>query len=357
MGVRVRFAPSPTGLLHLGGARTALFNYLFASGHKGQCILRIEDTDQGRLVPGSKEGLEESLQWLGVQFHESPSKGGPYGPYIQSERLSLYQQYARELLNGGSGYPCFCGKERLQSLRQRGTTGYDRRCRKLSRRQANEEMSRGSPFTVRLKVPENEVVCVEDAVYGRVEIKSSTIEDQVLLKTDGFPTYHFACVVDDHCMEISHVLRGEEWLLSTAKHCLLYSSLGWKPPQFVHLPLLVSSTGEKLSKRLQGTSVLSYQERGFLAEAVAEFLCRLGWSGGGEREGRSLEELAANFSLSGISRSPATVDEGKLMSTNKRHFRRHLHDPESAAVLARKLAECVKTTLTWAILQLIMCRY
>jgi glutamyl-tRNA synthetase len=237
----VRFAPSPTGLLHLGGARTALFNYLYATANRGQCILRIEDTDQSRSVPGSERRLEEALQWLGIEFNESPSKGGPCGPYVQSERLTLYQQYAKDLLQSGSGYPCFCSKERLQSLRLQGQRdGYDGRCRSLSRRQSEEEMNRGTPYTVRLKVPHDTVVVVNDAVYGQVEINSSAIEDQVLLKTDRFPTYHLACVVDDHCMDVSHVLRGEEWLLSTPKHLLLYTALGWSPPVFGHLPLLLS---------------------------------------------------------------------------------------------------------------------
>lgn len=242
MSVRVRFAPSPTGLLHLGGLRTALFNYLYAAANNGKFILRIEDTDQSREVPGSLENIQNTFKWLGIKFDEGPSTGGRFAPYIQSQRLHIYQQYALDLIQRDKAYYCFCSKKRLESLRtQEGKVGgYDGLCRHLSSKQVQDKLQMGQPQIVRLKIPISGETAVNDLVYGNVQFNNREIDDQVLLKSDGYPTYHLANVVDDHIMEISHVLRGEEWLPSTGKHVLIYKAFNWTLPVFVHLPLLMS---------------------------------------------------------------------------------------------------------------------
>ncbi|XP_064386947.1 glutamate--tRNA ligase-like isoform X2 [Halichondria panicea] len=339
--VRVRFAPSPTGLLHLGGVRTALYNLLFARANQGATILRLEDTDQDRYVSGSIEKLEQSLKWLKLNFEEGPTVGGIYGPYVQSERLTHYRDAASSLLHSGAAYRCFCSKERLSSLRSQGV-GYDGHCRGLSQREGEERGKQGVHHTIRLKVPTAGDTVIQDIVYGEVTVQHSAVEDQVLLKSDGYPTYHLANVVDDHLMEITHVLRGEEWLLSTAKHLLLYSAMEWEPPRFVHLPLLLSSSGGKLSKRNKAAFVETYQERGFLPEAVLNFVALLGWSPP-TTELLTLDDMIQLFSLKDLNKKGSMVDENKLLWLNKQHFKRKLENREELVALVDQLQQCVKS--------------
>jgi glutamyl-tRNA synthetase len=265
----------------VGGARTALFNYLFARRHKGVFILRIEDTDRSRFQEGALEEIYTSLEWLGLDWDEGPEKGGGFGPYIQSERTGLYREYADKLLAEGKAYRCFCTPERLAHVRlerekAKMPTGYDRHCRELPAAERQSMLDAGVPCTVRLKIPGNRKVAFNDLIRGSIEYDADILDDLVLLKSDGFPTYHLANVVDDHCMEISHVLRGDEWIASTPRHILIYEALGWQPPQFAHMPVILSPDGGKLSKRKGAASVLDYKRSGFLPEALFNFLAFLG---------------------------------------------------------------------------------
>ncbi|RUP43341.1 hypothetical protein BC936DRAFT_137322 [Jimgerdemannia flammicorona] len=280
--VRVRFAPSPTGNLHLGGLRTALFNYLLAKKAGGTFILRIEDTDRTRFVEGATEKLISALSWAGLDFQEGPGKDGGHPPYVQSQRIETYSQHAHHLLESGSAYRCFCTPERLQHVRDAAReagrdSSYDRRCLLLSRQEVEENLSQGMPFTVRLLTPDG-VTHVDDLVYGHVEFSNAVLDDTILIKSDGYPTYHMANVVDDHLMGITHVLRGEEWLSSTPRHILLYRAFDWTPPSFVHLPLLLNADRSKLSKRSGDVHVEDYVRRGYLPEALVNFVALLGWS-------------------------------------------------------------------------------
>lgn len=315
--VRVRFAPSPTGYLHVGGARSALFNYLFAKKMGGAFILRIEDTDRTRFVDGALEEIFESLRWLGITWDEGPGVGGGFGPYTQSERLAIYQQYAEQLLRDGHAYRCFCTTERLTEMRatqerEKTQQGYDRRCRHLSSDEVDALVQQGLPSVVRFKIPAGRTVTFEDQIRGAITYKSDILDDLVLLKTDGFPTYHLANVIDDHLMEISHVLRGDEWITSTPRHVLIYEAFGWTPPLFAHLPIILSAQGGKLSKRKGAASVLDYKNSGFLPEALFNFLALLGWSPGGDREKMTLQEMTDLFSLEQVSPKSAVFDETKL---------------------------------------------
>lgn len=321
--IRVRFAPSPTGYLHVGGLRTALYNYLFARKQGGTFVLRIEDTDQTRYVPGAIEKLIESLKWAGLEYDEGPEREGPHAPYRQSERLALYQKASEQLLASGSAYRCFCTPERLKAMREGKTeTKYDGTCRRLSKEDSGSRLASGAPFTVRLAVPENETVVVEDLIRGRVEFTTEQIDDQVLVKSDGFPTYHLANVVDDHEMAISHVIRGEEWLTSTPKHLLLYKALGYDLPQFAHLPLLLNADRSKLSKRQGDVAVEDYQEQGFFPEALVNFVAFLGWNPGHDREVFTLAELVDEFSLDRVNKAGAIFNVEKLRWFNSEHLRR-----------------------------------
>lgn len=280
--VRVRYAPSPTGHLHLGGLRTALFNFLFARKHGGQFIVRIEDTDQSRLVHGAAEELVQTLDWAGVRANESPQVGGAAGPYVQSQRLPVYREHVDQLLESRHAYRCFCSTDRLARLRkaqskQGMTTNYDRACLHLSSDDVKARLADGLPSVVRFHVPDGDTT-VHDGVRGHVSVHNKSIDDQILLKSDGFPTYHLAAVVDDHLMSISHVIRGEEWLPSTPKHVLLYEAFGWKAPEFWHLPLLLNADRTKVSKRTGDLSVQSLRQQGILAEALVNFVAHLGWS-------------------------------------------------------------------------------
>eukprot|EP00002_Diphylleia_rotans_P031159 TRINITY_DN6460_c0_g1_i2.p1 TRINITY_DN6460_c0_g1~~TRINITY_DN6460_c0_g1_i2.p1 ORF type:complete len:495 (+),score=95.60 TRINITY_DN6460_c0_g1_i2:87-1571(+) len=332
--VRVRFAPSPTGYLHLGALRTALFNYLFAKQNNGQFILRIEDTDKTREVPGSAKHIADTLLWAGLKFDEGPIVGGEHGPYTQSERLHLYHHHANDLIKKGHAYRCFCTPDRLESMREdqrrKGlATLYDKFCLRLSDTDINRNMQEKRPHTVRLNVNQAETTVVDDSVFGTMKVMNSFVDDQILLKSDGFPTYHLANVVDDHLMKISHVIRGEEWLPSAAKHVMLYKAFGWEAPKFVHIPLLLNSDGSKLSKRQGDVSVISYQEKGFLPEAMINFVAFLGWTPRDETQILSMSELLKQFSLDRIHKAGAIVDFQKLRWINSQYLRQDVDNNPS----------------------------
>ncbi|MDR3013717.1 MAG: glutamate--tRNA ligase [Chitinispirillales bacterium] len=317
--VRVRFAPSPTGYLHVGGARSALFNYLFARRFGGDFLLRIEDTDRSRFVEESLTEIYDSLKWLGLNWDEGPGKDGGCGPYVQSERLDIYGKMAARLIDAGHAYRCFCTAERLAEVRagqeKNGeATGYDRQCRGLPQSEVERNVSGGAPFVIRLKIPAGRIVAFDDLIRGKIEYNSDVLDDFVLMKTDGFPTYHIANVIDDHEMKITHVLRGDEWISSTPKHVLLYEAFGWADtmPAFAHLPVILSPDGGKLSKRKGAASVMDYKRAGFLPEALFNFLALLGWAPGDDREKMSVDELIAAFSLSQVSPKASVFDEKKL---------------------------------------------
>jgi len=323
--VRVRFAPSPTGYLHVGGARSALFNFLFARRMDGDFLLRIEDTDRTRFVEDALTEIYESLKWLGLNWDEGPTVGGGHGPYIQSERLDIYGRMAGQLIKSGHAYPCFCTSERLAEVRATqeksgGATGYDKRCRNLSAEEVDKNIKDGIPHVVRLKIPDGRTVAFEDLIRGRIEYKSETLDDLVLIKADKFPTYHMANVVDDHEMAITHVLRGDEWIASTPRHVLLYEAFGWEPPAFAHLPVILSPDGGKLSKRKGAASVMDYKRGGILPEALFNFLALLGWAPGDDREKMGLEEMISAFSLEHVSPKAAVLDEKKLEWMNGQYL-------------------------------------
>jgi glutamyl-tRNA synthetase len=325
--VRVRFAPSPTGYLHVGGLRTALYNYLFARQHQGAFILRIEDTDRARFVEGAVDNLLHTLRWAGLDFDEGPGKEGSAGPYVQSERLAVYRRYAMELLERGQAYYAFDTAEELETMRKererlRLPPKYDRRALRLSPDEIRDRLESGRPHVIRMKAPEGESVVFDDLVRGRVEFSSDLLDDQVLLKSDGYPTYHLANVVDDRLMGITHVIRGEEWLSSTPKHVLLYRYFGWEPPAFAHLPLLLNPDKSKLSKRQGDVAVEDYRRKGFLPEALVNFVALLGWNPGDERELFTLAELVRDFSLARVGKSGAVFNIEKLSWLNAQHLRR-----------------------------------
>lgn len=348
--MRTRFAPSPTGYLHVGGLRTALYSYLLAKQNNGQFLLRIEDTDQSRLV--GEKGLKgvavrnivQSLYWAsvipdeGVMFTMSPKEdknldnvlivsSGDKGPYIQSERLEIYQEHVEKLINQGKAYYCFCTSERLdevraQCLKDKKQPGYDGHCREIDLQTAKARVVAGEKYTVRLKMPKTGETVFNDLIRGEVRIKNEIVDDQVLLKSDGFPTYHLAVVVDDHFMEITHVVRGEEWISSTPKHLVLYEYFGWKPPQFAHLPLLLNSDHSKLSKRQGDVAVGDYAKKGYLPEALINFVAFLGWNPGTEQELFTLEELIKEFSLDKVGSSGSIFNLEKLDWYNREYLKK-----------------------------------
>jgi len=324
--VRVRFAPSPTGYLHIGGLRTALYNYLFARAQGGRFILRIEDTDQSRLEPGAIENLINTLKIMGLDYDEGPGIGGAFAPYIQSQRLSIYQGYAQRLLEHGDAYRCFCSAQTLEDMRvgqkERGEFAkYDRRCLHLNQSEIAGKLAAGQPSVIRLRMPDQHRFGFDDIIRGTVEMDSAQSDDQVLIKSDGFPTYHLAAVVDDHEMEITHVIRGEEWLSSTPKHIWLYQCLGWTTPRWVHLPLILNPDRSKLSKRMNDVSVESYLQRGYLKEALINFVALLGWHGADDRELYTLHELIEAFSLDRVNKSGAVFALTKLDWMNGQYIR------------------------------------
>ncbi|MBI3332052.1 glutamate--tRNA ligase [Candidatus Peregrinibacteria bacterium] len=322
--LRTRFAPSPTGFLHIGGLRTALFTWILAKQQKGIFILRIEDTDQARSMPGAVENILETLHWAGLSPDEGvvldrgvPAEKGGKGPYFQSERLDLYKKHAEELIEKGHAYRCFCTPQRLEQMRLKQQAlkqapMYDRHCLDLAPEEVAAKLKEEAPSVIRLRVPRERTILFDDAVRGEVSFKGHTIDDQVLLKSDGFPTYHLANVVDDHHMGIDLVLRGEEWLSSTPKHILLFEAFGWLPPQYAHVPLLLNKDKSKLSKRQGDAAAEDYIKKGYLKEALLNFLALLGWNPGTEQEIFSLEELVEQFSLERIQKGGAVFDVEKL---------------------------------------------
>jgi glutamyl-tRNA synthetase len=325
--IRTRFAPSPTGFMHIGNLRTALYEYLIAKSLGGQFILRIEDTDQIRQVEGAVDVIYRALLQVGLRHDEGPDIGGPYGPYIQSERLDLYRLRARELVESGKAYYCFCGKERIEALKNEESEnggfpgGYDRHCRGLPPIEVNRLLSAGVLYVIRQKMPLSGTTTFVDAVFGSITVENSELEDQVLLKSDGYPTYNFANVVDDHAMKISHVVRGSEYLSSTPKYNLLYEAFGWEVPTYVHLPLINGKDGRKLSKRHGSTSFAALLGDGYLPQAIINYIALLGWSPADNQEIFSLEQLCRAFSINGISRSPSIFDADKLSWFNSEYLR------------------------------------
>ncbi|MFZ5845606.1 MAG: glutamate--tRNA ligase [Patescibacteria group bacterium] len=324
--VRTRIAPSPTGNdLHIGNAYTALINYVFAKKHGGQFIVRIEDTDRTRLVPGSEERILESLSWLGISPDEGPNVGGPFVPYRQSERLEVYKKYAEELVKKGHAYYCFCTPERLTKMRQEQEARheppmYDGRCREVKVKSSKLKVKNGEKYIIRLKVPKEGKTTFHDIIRGEISFENRLIDDQVLLKSDGFPTYHLGVVVDDHLMKISHIIRGEEWISSTPKHVLLYQFLGWKSPLFAHMPLLRNPDKSKLSKRKNPVWVSWYREQGFLPEAILNYLATMAWANPEGKEIFSLEEMIEAFKLEDIQTTAPIFNIEKLRWINKQYL-------------------------------------
>ena len=324
--VRTRFAPSPTGYLHVGGLRTALFAYCIAKKAGGKFILRIEDTDQERYVEGANEVIYRTLRAVGLNWDEGPDIGGDYGPYIQTERRGIYKEYAEKLVELGGAYYCFCDKDRLSELKAvQEASGvnpmYDRHCRNLSPEEVKEKLAAGTPYVIRQKIPLEGSTTFSDVLYGDITVENSTLDDQILLKTDGLPTYNFANVVDDHLMGITHVVRGNEYLASAPKYTLLYKAFGWEEPVYIHVEHIMRDKQHKLSKRDGDASYEDLINKGYLSEAVINYIALLGWSPKGEREIFSLPELVEEFDISGLSKSPAIFDPMKLRAINGEYIR------------------------------------
>lgn len=326
MEVRTRFAPSPTGYMHIGNLRTALYEYLIAKSQGGKFILRIEDTDQERLVEGAVDVIYNTMRTTGLQYDEGPDIGGDYGPYVQSERMGMYMDYAKELVEKGEAYYCFCTKERLESLKESNAEGaafakYDRHCLHLSPEEVQANLDAGLPFVIRQKMPDTGTTTFSDVVYGDITVDNAELDDQILMKADGFPTYNFANVVDDHLMQITHVVRGSEYLSSTPKYNLLYQAFGWEPPVYVHLPAVMRDAHHKLSKRHGDKSFEDLVNEGYLVEAIVNYIALLGWSPSDNREIFSLKELEEAFDMSGLSKSPSIFDIKKLTWMNGEYLK------------------------------------
>ncbi|HEY3331326.1 MAG TPA: glutamate--tRNA ligase [Capsulimonadaceae bacterium] len=324
--VRVRYAPSPTGKPHIGNIRTALFNWLYARHTGGDFLIRIEDTDRERFVEGAVDIQLHALKWLGLDWDEGPDIGGPFGPYYQSERLALYSKYADELIASGNAYRCYCSKERLDKLREtqleRGLpTGYDRRCRDLPEEDKARYEAANTQHVVRFAIPREGTVTWHDAVFGDMSWEARLLDDHVLMKSDGFPTYHMANVVDDHLMEISHVIRGEEWLPSTPRHVLMYQAFGWTHPQFVHATNILGTNRKKLSKREASAEFTNYEGEGYLPEAVFNFMALLGFSTGEDQDLYTRDEIIKKFDLPGLVGRPAILDTDKISWFNGVYIR------------------------------------
>ena len=324
--VRVRIAPSPTGDPHVGTAYIGLFNYAFAKKNKGDFLLRIEDTDRTRFSEDSEQQIFDSMHWLGLNYDEGPDVGGDKGPYRQSERFHIYKEYAEKLVEKGEAYYCFCTPDRLAKLRERQIVmkqppGYDRHCRNLTDEEVKAKLDEGAPYVIRLKMPYEGDTIVHDELRGKIVFENSKIDDQVLLKSDGFPTYHLANIVDDHLMEITHVIRAEEWIASTPKHIQLYKAFGWDEPKWYHMPLLRNADKSKISKRKNPVSLNYYVEEGYLKEGLLNFLALMGWSFGGDREIFTLEEMIENFSFDRISLGGPVFDLVKLGWVNNQHMK------------------------------------
>ena len=325
--IRTRFAPSPTGYMHIGNLRTAIYEYLIAKSQNGTFILRIEDTDQERFVADAREIIYETLQSVNLNYDEGPDIGGPFGPYVQSERKAIYKEYADKLVELGGAYYCFCSKERLEQLKkgsesQSGVFEYDGFCQKLTNEEISSRLQNNEPYVIRQKVPKTGSTSFEDLVYGTITVENETLADGILLKADGMPTYNFANVVDDHLMEITHVVRGSEYLSSTPKYNLIYQSFGWEIPTYLHVAPIMKTAEKKLSKREGDASFQDLMEKGFLKEAIINYIVLLGWSPSTNEEFFTLDELKEQFSIKGLSKSPAIFDINKLKWMNGEYLRR-----------------------------------
>lgn len=325
--VRVRFAPSPTGPFHIGGARSALFNYLFAKANNGKLIVRVEDTDVERSSKESEENILNSLKWLGIEWDEGVEAGGEYGPYHQMDRLDIYNKFVDKLFELGYAYKCYCSpeeleKEREEAMAKGGDPKYSGKCRTLSKEQEDKYIAEGRKPVIRFRVPENKDIIIDDLVRGKVVFESNGIGDFVIVKSDGIPTYNFAAAVDDYSMKISHIIRGDEHLSNTPRQVLIYEALNLKQPKFAHISLILGKDKKKMSKRHGATSVYQYMESGYLSEALVNFLALLGWSPGGEKEIFSMEELINEFSLDNVAKNPAVFDVDKLNWLNGMYIRK-----------------------------------
>lgn len=316
MEVRTRFAPSPTGYLHIGGLRTALYAYLYAKKNGGKFILRIEDTDLERYVDGAVEVIYSTMREAGLIWDEGPDVGGEYGPYIQTERKDIYLKYAKQLVEQGDAYYCFCTKERLAKMHEDGATKYDKHCLSLSREEVERRIAAGEPYVIRQNIPETGSTTYHDMVFGDITVENKELEDNVLIKSDGMPTYNFANVIDDHLMHISHVIRGVEYLSSTPKYNLLYKALGWDLPQYMHLQPIMRDATHKLSKRHGDASYDDFIKKGYLKDAILNYIALLGWSPKNDREKFTLDEMVEMFSVEGLSKSASIFDEAKMRWLN-----------------------------------------
>ncbi|MBM6922618.1 glutamate--tRNA ligase [Hydrogenoanaerobacterium saccharovorans] len=358
--VRTRFAPSPTGYMHVGNLRTALYAYLTAKSMGGKMILRIEDTDQERQVEGAVDIIYNTMRDTGLLWDEGPDIGGPVGPYVQSERIGIYKEYALKLVELGAAYYCFCDKERLEEVRElQKASGiapqYDRHCRNLTPEEVQAKLDAGEPYVIRQKVPLEGTTTFDDVVYGSITVENSTLDDQVLLKADGFPTYNFANVVDDHLMGITHVIRGSEYLSSAPKYNLLYEAFGWEIPIYMHCPPVMKDATHKLSKRNGDASYQDLVAQGYLKEAILNYILLLGWSPKGEKEVFSLPEMIEAFDIHGISKSPAIFDTVKLRFLNGEYIRaltpEQFHDMALPWIRKGVKREDVDTKLIASLLQ------
>lgn len=326
MKVRTRFAPSPTGYMHIGNLRTAIFEYLTAKHENGDFILRIEDTDLTRKVDGAIDFIYDTLKICNIDISEGPNNPGEYGPYIQSERLKIYQDYANKLVENGKAYYCFCTEDDLVKMRKKAEEDkvaflYDGRCSKLSQVEIAEKLKNNTPYVIRQKMPKEGISIVNDLVYGEIKVENKVLEDQILIKSDGYPTYNFANVIDDHLMNITHVIRGNEYLSQTPKYNLLYEAFGWEMPTYIHVPMVLGSDGNKLSKRNGDASFMDLYNEGYLPEAIINYLVLLGWSPETNQEIYSMEELIKVFNPKRISKSPATYDIKKLQWFNQKYIK------------------------------------
>lgn len=320
--VRTRFAPSPTGFMHIGNLRTGLYAYLFARKNNGKFILRIEDTDQERKVEGAIEMVYRTLATAGIAYDEGPDKDGGVGPYIQTERMDIYKEYAKKLVELGGAYYCFCDKERLESLQgEGGVHTYDKHCRNLSKEEVERRLAAGESYVIRQKVPEGVVSSYDDMVFGTISVDTADIEDGILLKSDGLPTYNFANVVDDHLMGITHVIRGTEYLSSTPKYNLIYDAFGWERPKYMHLPPIMKDATRKLSKRFGDANFEDFIAKGYLPEAVVNYIALLGWCPKDNKEKMSMQEMIEEFDVSGISHSSSIFDEAKMRWLNGEYLK------------------------------------
>jgi glutamyl-tRNA synthetase len=336
--VRTRFAPSPTGYMHIGNLRTALFTYLIAKKYNGKFILRIEDTDQGRYVEGATEVIYDTLRKCGLNWDEGPDIGGPVGPYVQSERMSIFKEYAEKLVESGHAYYCFCTKERMEELhKEQAEKGisptYDRHCRNLSKEETDKLLAAGTPYVIRQKIPLEGVTTFHDELYGDITVENKELDDQILIKADGMPTYNFANVVDDHLMGITHVVRGNEYLSSAPKYNLLYEAFGWEVPCYIHVEHIMRDAQHKLSKRYGDAYFGDFVEKGFTIPAILNYIALLGWAPKGENEIYSLDELVQEFDISGLSKSPAIFDPVKMTAINAEYIRRMTHDEFKAQAM------------------------